>query len=443
MTWWEKTFRKSANRLTESERATLNMGVPQIQNGANPGTITFDSFAEAFNITPAFSGAVVNPDTAMLLSVVYACTRLIAGAIASLPLKVYQDSSDPQNPIRIPVPNSLLQKLFNEKPCPGFTAATFWEYIVTSILLRGDGFAYLQFDKRGAPVAAVPVHADNVAIEVSYSGNGRNKTRYLTYWVNDGYDFFPVPEIDMLHFPGFGYGFKLNHLRGMSVVRHAAYQAIGTALAAEETSARFFGGGMTPRIVLEADGRLSDESVVKLRESWQRTYAGKENSSKPLILTEGLKANTLSLSASDAQLLESRRYQVVDLARAFGLPPHMIGEMEKTTAWGTGIAEMRVGFLSDTLQPHITRFEQEINAKAFPLRNLPRQFVEFNVRGLLRADAKSQNEAYRQSVGGSQGPGWVTINEIRALNNDPPLADGDQLYNPVKTNAQGVPANAP
>ena len=424
-----------------TDKLLRGFGVQRIQNLILTGNS--DNLAEIFSIEPSFAGPAVSPESAMRLSVVYACTRLIAGAIASLPIKVYEDG----NPVRKGMPYSILQRVFNERPTERFTAAAFWEFIVTSMLLRGDGFAYLERNGNGQVIGAVPVHADSVIVQREVSGAGTKKVSRLTYTINDNGDMFTVQQDDMLHFPGFGYGFGLgygyNSLRGMSVVRYAVHQAVGIALAAEETSARFFGGGMTPKYVLQAEGKLTDDQVVKLRESWDRRYSGSANAGKPLILTEGLKAETLSLSSSDAQLLDSRKFQVVDIARAFGVPPHMVGDMEKTTSWGTGIGEMNVGFLTYTLQPHLTRFEQEINAKCFSSRTSPRQFVEFNVRGLLRADAKAQNEAYRQSVGGSQGPGWMTRNEIRALNNDPPLPEGDVLYDPAKQTTPGAANNAP
>lgn len=407
-------------------------GVQRIQN-LTLTTGSSDSLAEIFAIEPSFAGPSVTPESAMRLSVVYACTRLIAGAIASLPIKVYEDG----NPVRKAVPNSILQRVFNERPTALFTAAAFWEYMVTSVLLGGDGFAPLVRNGNGQVIGAVPVHYNKVAVNQHINGLGTDNASYLSYTINDNGKIVTLHQDDILHFAGFGYGFD-NSLRGMSVVKYAAYQAVGIALAAEETSARFFGGGMTPKYVLQAEGKLTDDQVVKLRESWDKRYSGSANSGKPLILTEGLKAETLSLSSSDAQLLDSRKFQVVDIARAFGVPPHMVGDMEKTTSWGTGIGEMNVGFLTYTLQPHLTRFEQEINAKCFSSRTSPRQFIEFNVRGLLRADAKAQNEAYRQSVGGSQGPGWMTRNEIRALNNDPPLPEGDVLYDPAKQPTPGA-----
>src|SRR5205814_313822 len=143
-------------------------------------------------------------------------------------------------------------------------------------------------------------------------------------------------------------------------------------------------------------------------------YGGADNSHKPLVLWGGMTAKELSLNAEDAQLLESRRFQVEDIARAFGIPPFMLGATDKTTSWGSGVEHMGQGFLTYTLQPHLNRFQQEINRKIF---RISRYFVEFNTAGLLQADAQGRAKFYREAIGGSQGPGWMKINEVRRLEN--------------------------
>lgn len=135
------------------------------------------------------------------------------------------------------------------------------------------------------------------------------------------------------------------------------------------------------------------------------------------------------MSSVDAELLASRKYQVIDIARAFGVPPFMIGAQETTTSWGTGIEQMTIGFVRFTLQRYLKRIQDEINRKLFDVHG--EMFVEFNLKGLLKGDAKSEGESLRQARGGSQGPGWMTLNEIRKINNLPSIDGGDEIYDPI------------
>jgi HK97 family phage portal protein len=146
-----------------------------------------------------------------------------------------------------------------------------------------------------------------------------------------------------------------------------------------------------------------------------------------MVLTEGLDVKELSMSSIDAELLDSRKYSVIDIARAFRVPPVMIGAQDTTSSWGTGVEAITLGFVKFTLQPYLTRIEQEINRK---LIRKPDEFVEFNLKGLLRGDTKAENESLRQARGGSQGPGWLTLNEIRRIDNLPPVPGGDVIYEP-------------
>ncbi|MFA5593220.1 MAG: phage portal protein [Micavibrio sp.] len=359
---------------------------------------------------PSVSGVAVTEQSALRVTAVYACVRLIAGAIASLPLNIYQRTEDGRERIR---PD--LWWLLNEQPCPHVSAAVFWEYMVGQMLLAGDGLAAIERGRGGKILALHPLDSRSVSIR-KIEGRLRYEFSHAGTWVGRDQD-------DILHIPGFGF----NGLRGMSVIRHAAKEAIGLALAAEEFSARFFASGAHPDVALKVAGKMNQEQIDNLRRIWAQKYGGAHNTSLPIVLTEGTDLKELTISAQDSQLIEARRFQVSDIARAFGVPPHMIGETDKSTSWGSGIEQQSIGFVQYTLAPHLNRIEQEINRKCFWTE---RYFSEFNVEGLLRGDSKSRAEYYTKALGGTQNPAWMTQNEVRRLENLPALSGADILSKP-------------
>jgi len=380
---------------------------PAVNNSLSLGS------AELYELlagSPAASGVAVNEASAMRVTAVYACVRLIAGAIASLPLAVYRRTDDGRERVR-----NDLWWLLNEQPCPTVSAAVFWEYLLAQMLLSGDALAEIERGRGGAIRGLIPLDSRAVGI--------RNVSGRLRYeFFRDG-QWLGRDQDDILHIPGFGF----DGTRGMSVIRHAAREAIGLALAAEAFSSRFFASGAHPDVALKVPGKMTQEQIDNLRRIWASKYGGAHNASLPIVLTEGTDLKEVTLSAQDSQLIEARRFQVADIARAFGVPPHMVGETDKSTSWGSGIEQQGIGFVQYTLAPHLNRIEQEINRKCFRTERL---FVEFNVEGLLRGDSKARAEYYTRALGGTQNPAWMTPNEIRQLENLPPLAGGDHLAKP-------------
>lgn len=382
-------------------------GLPEVKND----TVSTEDprYREIFGLdSGAFGGTVVNEKTAMRLSAVHACVRVIADSTSVLPCHLYRETAgtrerDNADPLR---------RMMNLQPTPRFTAAAFRKFIIKSNLLRGDGFAYIRRNLRGDVLEIIPLHPDCVMVE-------RSGDR-LNYYILDDKRYFGVQQEDMLHFPGLGF----DGVRSESVVSHYGKTSLGAALSADEHAARFFGEGTMQRFSIEQKGKMSPDAIESLRNQWVNTYAGTRNANKPLVLVEGSQVKELSMSASDAQLLETRNFSVSDIARFFGVPGHMIGHTEKTTSWGSGIEQMSVGFVVYTLQPHLTSMEQEVNRKLFPRED---KFFEFDTRGLLRGDSKAQSEYFRASLGGSGGPGWMSVNEVRKLNNLPPVEDGDEI----------------
>ncbi|MHA6905135.1 phage portal protein [Ralstonia syzygii subsp. celebesensis] len=413
---WAEAFPRAAAAATGAAH-----GVPAVQNSAAWIPADSQTYQDISWWAPAFTGQVVTKETAMRVSAVYACVRLICGSLASMPLVVYERTS--RGPV--PIEDHPLWWLLNEEPTARYTAATASEYSTQCVLLRGDAFRQIVRDRAGGVAELVPQDPDMTIAE--------RRGNRLGYYVQDGETRFGLDQDDMLHLPGFGF----NGLRSMSVIQWAAKQSIGIAMAAEEHSARFFSNGAQPSFVLQAPGKMSPEQQDRLRQQFAEKVAGTQNAFKPFVLTEGITAKEVSLSAQDAQLMEARKFQVIDIARAFGVPPFMIGEMEKTSSWGSGVAEMALGFMKYTLQPYITRFEQEMNRKLF---RTPKYYLKYDVTGLLRGDDKALAEFFRQAIGGSQGPGWMTRNEVRRKVDLLPMDGGDELYDPNKGNNNAKPS---
>jgi HK97 family phage portal protein len=378
---------------------------PEVKNEFYPMTETH-RMGEIFSMNdPTPAGKSVTPDTAMRVAAVYACVRLLAGSVGQLPLPVYR--RDRGTNVRHSLPDDDLWRLLNLEPNPRWTAAAMWEYMTASMLLTGNGYAVLRRKTSKSPevVGIHPMNPHMVSV--------RREGDQLLYTFATGEDKFSLYQDDVLHFAGFGFDGE----RGLSVIEYGARNATGVALAADDHSGAFYQQGTSSRYVIKAPGRIHPQQAETLREQFAQRYFGTDNN-RPLVLAEGLDVSTISMSARDAQLLEARQFQVEDIARAFGVPPFMIGATEKTSSWGSGVEHMGRGYLIYTLAPHLARFQQEISRKLFT-KNV--KFVEWDTDGFLKADMSARFTAYRQAIGGSQGPGWMTGDEIRAMENMPPL----------------------
>lgn len=392
---------------------------PVIQNAGVPSSDR-EGMLDLFQI-PSSAGPVVNLSSAMQVTAVYAGIALRAGAVASLPLTFYQRTDDLGGRARV---KHDLWWFFNEQPNDLMSAAIFWEYIVATKILHGVGYALLLRDRNGTVTEVFPLSP----LEVQAVRKGR---QFVYYVHSQELGIFGVSPDDILHFPGFGFNPRTG--RGLSIIQHVARQAIGNALAADEFTGRFFHNGAQPSHVIKYPAGVKQDQIDALKERWQERQAGIGNAGKPLILTNGGDVKELSMTMEDAQLLESRRFSVEDIARALGVPPFMIGATEKTTSWGSGVEHMGQGFVTFTLTRDLKPAEQEINRKCFRTSTY---FCEFNVDGLQRGDLKTRGDYGRQAIGGSSGPGWKTANEIRREENLEPIDGGDKLFKPDSVTPQ-------
>lgn len=420
-------FFGASNRVT---LADLSLTQQMTRDSATPSQAIHNvsygqDIYEAFGVNPSASGLSVTPISAMRVAAVYACVNVIAGAISTLPLHIYKIAGDVNER---QARDDLWFKL-NEQPSTQFTAASHWEGVSSMQLLRGDAYSWIRRNMAGNIKEILPLPFNSVT-------PFRQKDGSIRYYIN-------LPEFnittwiepfDILHFPGFGF----DGVRSMSVIKYGAHAAVGNALAMDEYSGKFFANGAHPSVYLKAPGVMNKEQSDQLRAAFVEKYSGLDNAHKfPLVLTEGLEAQQISLNADDAQLLEARKFQVIDIARAFGVPPHMIGETSASTSWGSGIESLSRGFVTYTLQRWLVRIEQELNRKLFPTD--AGKFIKFDREALIEGDSAAQAAYFRAALGGpGTGMGWMSPDEVRKTKG---LAakggENDKIFDPrsIKTGA--------
>lgn len=404
----------------------INKFAIKIANATNTPSAPISQITRGSELFSIFSGSntggtvAVNERVAMCVSAVIGCVNLIGGAISSMPLHFYERTDSGRQRYSPDIWWLLNERAFNNWP-----ASALWVYVVLSKLLHGDAFVQIHRASRFSSVITgfEPIHPLNVDVKKI---NGRLS---YTLWKNadDGSVYVEVvDQDDMLHVSGPGF----NGLRGISQIKHGLQNAAGIAYAADQFAGQFFNNGARPDFAIEMPGNPTVEQQEMMRSSWNERYQGFGNSHKPALLAGGVKIHEITMNAEDSQLLATRSFQVEEICRIFGVPPHMIGHTEKATSWGTGIEQMSIGFVKFTLQPHLVAFEQEINSKVF---RTPKNFCEFQTAGLERGDIKARYEGYRIAIGRAGEPGWMTVNEVRNLENQLPRDGGDSLYQPNQT----------
>lgn len=386
---------------------------------------SWEELAEVLGVTSG-SGVAVTHQSAMQVAAVFACVSLISGAIASLPVNLYRRRDDGTRILDEGHPLNLKLSL---EPSAMTTALVFWQTLVCDMLLDGNAYAVIDRDLNGRVRRLVYVDPRRVEArlvdgELTYVIAVTPDSEQLPKVTRDDIAFVGYYPTDVLHFPGIGW----NGRKGLSVIASAARHSVGNALGADRFCSQYFTQGVIAPGYLQFPQKLTEDQWDMMREYWKTKVSGYDNAHVPPLITEGGEFKPFNIKADDVQLLQTRKFQVLDIARIFGVPPHMIGAQETTTSWGTGIEQQSIGFVRYTLRPHLTRLEQELNRKLFRSR---RHFCEFNVDGLLRGDVKARNEAHQIALGGNQQPGWKTTNEIRHEENLPPIDGGDTLYRPL------------
>lgn len=348
----------------------------------------------------------VRPQRAVQTAAVYACVRVLAETIASLPLHIYKQSG--KNIER--VDNFPLYPVLHDEPNGYQTSYVFREQGQAICSLWGNFYAEIQRDQMtGNTIGLYPLPAGEVQAELVRDKNGVRKV----YHIND----VTLDDADVLHIPALGW----NGIAGVSPI--ALHRATLTmSLNAEEFGANFFKNGTRLSGVLEHPGKLSKEAADRLRASWQQTYAGKANSGKVAVLEEGMKFEALTMPLADAQFIEQRKFQISDIARIFRIPPHMIGDLEHATF--SNIEHQSIEFVKHTILPWVTRWEQEINRKLFTSTQKKRYFAKFDLNALMRGDMKSRYDAYAVA----RQWGWLSANDILAKEDENGIGESGDVY---------------
>lgn len=344
---------------------------------------------------------------AMGLSATWACVNILAGTIASLPLMVYRTD---RAGVRSVARDHPLYYVLHDSPNYDQTALDFWEFMAAGLELRGN--AYAEIDKRddGAVYSLTPIQPDCMNVRRLSSGD-------IEYtWTADGVP-HKVTQERMLHIRGFGG----NPLGGVSTLS-ACRQVFTGALNAEGAANGMFANGARPSGVLSTDKPMGKDQRKEAEGILAEKFVGALNAGRPMLLDNGLKWEQLSLTPEDAQMLDTRRFSVEEICRVFGVPPHMIGHTENSTSWGTGLEQQTLGFQKFTLRRRLKRIEQALTKQLLTRADqINGVTIEFNLEGLLRGDSAGRASFYQSGLNN----GWMTINEVRSLENMPPVAGGD------------------
>lgn len=352
------------------------------------------------------SGESVNARSVLGLSAVWACTNLLAGTQASLPLMVYRTGKDGARDV---ARDHSIYRVLHDSPNNLQTAVDFWEFMCGSIELWGN--AYARIVRSGDRVVSLlPIQPDLPSVDKLPNGMLRYR------WTEDGKS-FDLTSDSVLHIRGFGG----NPLGGMSALSFGA-RCFGLSLAVDRAAGATFRNGLRPSVAIKFDKFLTKEQRAELTEGLARNYTGAMNSGRPFITEGGGGIETLSINPEDAQMLESRGFSIEEICRFFGVPPFMIGHTEKTTSWGTGLEQQTLGFQKFTLRRRMKRIEQACEKQLLTAEDRAAGIViEFNLEGLLRGDSQARSTFYQSALTN----GWMTINEVRALENMPPIEGGD------------------
>lgn len=382
-----------------------NRLISWIKGRAGPKNIWGSDYSFFFGRTT--SGKSVNERSAMQTTAVYACVRILAEAIAGLPLQVYRYKPDGGKEKATDHP---IYYLLHTEPNPEMTSFVFRETLMSHLLLWGNAYAQIIRDGSGRVLALYPLLPSSISVDRTSSGQ-----LFYEYRTDAG----PVtlrPQ-DVLHIPGLGF----DGLIGYSPVAMAK-NAIGMAIACEEYGASFFANGANPGGVLEHPGVVKDPKRV--RESWNSVYQGSANAHRIAVLEEGMKFQAVGIPPEQAQFLETRKFQINEIARIFRVPPHMVGDLEKSSF--SNIEQQSLEFVKYTLDPWVVRWEQAIQKALFLPSEKRTYFTKFNVDGLLRGDYQSRMNGY--SVGRQNG--WLSSNDIREMEdmNRIPAEQGGDLY---------------
>lgn len=366
------------------------------------------------------SGASVTEATALSVMAVLTCVSLRSRALASLPVRVYERLDDRN---KRPVSNHPIARLLSQ-PNSWQTRAELFGMLEAHRVLRGNAYAWKNnVPLRGAdgierptPIELIPMHPDKVEV---VEGRDLAGPAFYRYHLRNAPPMTMQPD-EVLHLKGL----STDGLKGRSVLQDMR-DAIGGALSTQEHANSLWSRDATPSIALRHPKVLSEKAKKGLEDSWEATYGRGAEKKRVAVIEEGMEIEQLSLTPDDGQFLQTREFSRGEIAGAFHVPPHMIGDTQKATSWGTGIEQQQIGFLVFTLRPDLVLWEQRLTRDL--LRLPDRFFIEFNTNGFLRGDAAARGAWYRVM----REIGAYSANDIRAFENENPIDGGDVYLQPV------------
>ena len=351
------------------------------------------------------TGVQVSEDNALTFSAVYAAVRIISETIASIPLNVYVYDGE----TRVIAREHPIQKLLAHTPNTVSSSFTFRESMAANLVLHGNAYAKIEFNAAGRPISLTPLNPMLVEVKIVdgekvYVFN--EKTTYLDY--------------EIIHVVGLSF----NGLTGKSPLT-VAREAVAIGLAAQEYGARFYSNGANTGGIITAPGRLSIDAINRLKQSWNRANAGLGASHGTAILEEGMKYEKIGLDPEAAQFLQSRKFQVNEIARIFRIPPSYLADLENSST-RANVEQQAITFVRDCVTPYVRRFEVEFNRKLFR-EDEPNYYAYFTMEGLMRGDLQGRYQAYATA----RQWGWLSVNDIRDLENLNPVEGGDVYLQPL------------
>jgi HK97 family phage portal protein len=357
------------------------------------------------------AGESVTERSALALTAVYAAIRLISETTATLPIHLIRERGGRRERVYSDPVGDLLRVSPNDE----MTASTFVETVLANAVASGTGIAYIyRHEKSKKPLQLYPVPYYLVRPERVKNEAGQFEKRYLL--TLDGKT-FSANDADVLHLPGFSY----DGITGYSPIA-LMRESIGVSLAAQKYGAKFFGGGGRPRGVIELSGHLKSETFEEFKQRWRAAY-GSADSNDTAILEHGAKYSPISIPPEDAQFLQTRQFGVLDVARMFRVPPHMLGDLTKASY--SSIEQQNIDLVTYTLRPWLVKFEQELNRKLLSANS--GHYFRFAVEGLLRGDIASRYASY--AIGRQWG--WLSVNDILELEDRNPVENGNDYLVPM------------
>lgn len=363
-------------------------------NPRDPGVARFFGFQGRND-----AGVTVTPDSGYSVPAAWACINVIAQTLASLPLKTYRKIEDTDRQL---AKQSPLYTLLHDKPNDWQTSYQWRLMLMASVLTYGNGYARIVYSRSGAPISLVPIPTTNVT--PFWAPN--NEPAYNVTMPNSGESYVLLKD-EILHFMGIP---NYDGLYGLSPIESCA-NAMGITIASEKFGARFFANGSQLGGILTHPERLSNEAKDNMRRGWEKRYQGPDNSHRTAILEEGVTFTPLTIPPDQAQFLETRKFQRSEIASIYRVPPHMIGDLERST--NNNIEHQSLEFIKYTMRPWFIAWEQQLEDKLLSPRQKRDMFIEFDADAMLRGDLQSRYSAYATA----RNWGWMSINDIRIAEN--------------------------